>query len=224
MHMEPWDGPAGMVLTDGRYAVCTARPQRPAPGALGVTTDGLHHPRLRSRRVRTTSPSDVHGQGQARPGPDDRGRPRHRPAAATTTTSTPLKRARPYKQWLRQGMTYLHTELIDPALCDGRSTMPRVLGFQKLFQVTFEEREQVLRPLAETGQEAIGSMGDDTPMAVLSPARAAAVRLFPPAVRAGHQPADRPAARSHRDVAGDPDRPRAQRVRRRPGHARPRAC
>src|SRR5574340_1843935 len=42
------------------------------------------------------------------------------------------------------------------------------LVYQKLFQVTFEERDQVLRVLAEDGQEAVGSMGDDTPMAVLS--------------------------------------------------------
>ncbi|MFT5034079.1 MAG: glutamate synthase (NADPH/NADH) large chain, partial [Bacteroidia bacterium] len=41
-------------------------------------------------------------------------------------------------------------------------------AFQKYFQVSFEEREQVLRPLAESGAEAVGSMGDDTPMAVLS--------------------------------------------------------
>eukprot|EP00657_Telonema_sp_P-1_P004986 TRINITY_DN2205_c0_g1_i1.p1 TRINITY_DN2205_c0_g1~~TRINITY_DN2205_c0_g1_i1.p1 ORF type:complete len:168 (-),score=31.48 TRINITY_DN2205_c0_g1_i1:30-533(-) len=38
----------------------------------------------------------------------------------------------------------------------------------KMFQVTFEEREQILRPLGESGMEAIGSMGDDKPMAVLS--------------------------------------------------------
>ena len=38
----------------------------------------------------------------------------------------------------------------------------------KMFQVSFEERDQVLRPLAESGNEAVGSMGDDTPMAVLS--------------------------------------------------------
>ncbi|MFU1923866.1 glutamate synthase central domain-containing protein, partial [Klebsiella pneumoniae] len=40
--------------------------------------------------------------------------------------------------------------------------------FMKMFQVTFEERDQVLRPLGEQGQEAVGSMGDDTPMAILS--------------------------------------------------------
>ena len=39
---------------------------------------------------------------------------------------------------------------------------------QKMFMVTFEERDQLLRPIAESGQEAVGSMGDDTPMAVLS--------------------------------------------------------
>ena len=38
----------------------------------------------------------------------------------------------------------------------------------KMFQVSFEERDQVMRPLAESGNEAVGSMGDDTPMAVLS--------------------------------------------------------
>ena len=40
--------------------------------------------------------------------------------------------------------------------------------YQKLFNVSSEERDQILRVLAEDGQEAIGSMGDDTPMAVLS--------------------------------------------------------
>src|SRR5690625_7011953 len=38
----------------------------------------------------------------------------------------------------------------------------------KLYQVSFEERDQALRPISEGGQEAVGSMGDDTPMAVLS--------------------------------------------------------
>ena len=40
--------------------------------------------------------------------------------------------------------------------------------YQKMFQVTLEERDQVLKPLAQSGNEAVGSMGDDTPMAVLS--------------------------------------------------------
>src|SRR5690554_7864840 len=43
-----------------------------------------------------------------------------------------------------------------------------LLVHQKMFNVSFEERDQVLRPLGEGAQEAVGSMGDDTPMVVLS--------------------------------------------------------
>jgi glutamate synthase (NADPH/NADH) large chain len=47
-------------------------------------------------------------------------------------------------------------------------TRDTLATYQKLFQVSFEERDQILRVLAEAGQEAVGSMGDDTPFAVLS--------------------------------------------------------
>ena len=65
-------------------------------------------------------------------------------------------------------MTYLHTELIDPMLADVPFDDATVHGFQKLFQLTRDEQERVLRPLAELEQEAIGSMGDDVPMAAIS--------------------------------------------------------
>ena len=53
MHMEPWDGPAGMVLTDGRYAVCALDRNglRPARCVRDQRTTILHH-RLGNRRVR----------------------------------------------------------------------------------------------------------------------------------------------------------------------------
>ena len=74
----------------------------------------------------------------------------------------------PYKQWLQQGVTYLQTELIDPSLVEEPFDEKTLRSYHKLFQLTNEEVEFVLRPLAETEQEATGSMGDDTPMAVLS--------------------------------------------------------
>src|SRR5690606_21030321 len=80
-----------------------------------------------------------------------------------------INRARaPYKQWLKRGMTYLHTELIDPALADAPFAADELLAFQKRFQLSREEQEAVLRPLAETEQEGTGSMGDDVPMAAIS--------------------------------------------------------
>ena len=61
-----------------------------------------------------------------------------------------INRARaPYKRWLKQGMTYLHSELIDPSLAAEPFDHETLARFQKLFQLTREEREQVLRPLAD---------------------------------------------------------------------------
>ncbi len=80
-----------------------------------------------------------------------------------------VNRARaPFKQWLRAGVTYLESYLIDPALA-AEPLSPEVLArFQKQFALTREERDVVLKTLAVDEAEATGSMGDDTPLAVLS--------------------------------------------------------
>jgi glutamate synthase (NADPH/NADH) large chain len=78
-----------------------------------------------------------------------------------------LKSAHPYKQWLRDYADRIESTL-DPLEGDKLLNPEELTVYQKMFQVSFEEREQVLRPLADSGNEATGSMGDDTPMAVLS--------------------------------------------------------
>ena len=164
MHMEPWDGPAGIVLTDGRYAVCVMDRNGLRPARYVVTKD--RHITLASEiGVYGYQPEDVVAKGRLRPG---------EMIAADTATGelllpadidNLLKSRRPYKQWLKQHNRTLET---------GKETISspwdeeNVAVYQKMFQVTFEERDQVLRVLAEAGQEAVGSMGDDTPMAVLS--------------------------------------------------------
>ena len=116
-------------------------------------------------------------------------------------------------------------DLVDPRLAAEPMDRDTLALYQKMFNVTPEERDDIIRVLAQDESEAVGSMGDDTPMPVLSHQRALALRLFPPAVRAGHQPADRSAARVDRDVAADADRAGVQRLRagagaRAPGGAR----
>jgi len=77
-----------------------------------------------------------------------------------------LKSAHPYREWLKQSQ---RMELgMDQDSHTPRMSADLLLTSQKLFGLTNEEREQILRVLAEEGQEATGSMGDDTPMAVLS--------------------------------------------------------
>ncbi|MNO72010.1 Glutamate synthase [NADPH] large chain precursor [compost metagenome] len=78
-----------------------------------------------------------------------------------------LKSRHPYKRWLRQHATRIQATLTDDQGVASYDA-DQLKQYMKMFQVTFEERDQVLRPLGEQGQEAVGSMGDDTPMAVLS--------------------------------------------------------
>ncbi|EXF46929.1 glutamate synthase subunit alpha [Pseudomonas sp. BAY1663] len=79
-----------------------------------------------------------------------------------------LKSQQPYKKWLRQNALRIQSTLDDNDHGSAFYDADQLKQYMKMFQVTFEERDQVLRPLAEQGQEAVGSMGDDTPMAVLS--------------------------------------------------------
>ena len=167
INSEPWDGPAGVVTCDGKHAACTLDRNGLRPARWLLTTDGVFAIASEAG-VLDIDPARVQAKGKLGPGEMIAvdlvaGR------LLDNDAIDALNRARaPYKQWLRQGMTYLHTELIDPALCDVPFDDATVLGFQKLFQLTREEQERVLRPLVETGQEAIGSMGDDIPMAAIS--------------------------------------------------------
>ncbi|HEY5718540.1 MAG TPA: glutamate synthase large subunit, partial [Motiliproteus sp.] len=79
-----------------------------------------------------------------------------------------LKGAFPYKKWLKEKSYRLEGQLRDQDLEFKEFSPDQLKTHQKLYQVSFEERDQLIRPLAETSQEAVGSMGDDTPMAVLS--------------------------------------------------------
>ena len=79
-----------------------------------------------------------------------------------------LKNRHPYKAWLKQGVRYLQTDLIDPRLAAEPFDRDTLALYQKLFNVSAEERDEIIRVLAEDESEAVGSMGDDTPMPVLS--------------------------------------------------------
>ncbi|WP_280546306.1 glutamate synthase large subunit [Halomonas sp. 11-S5] len=166
MHMEPWDGPAGVVMTDGRQAVCMLDRNGLRPARWVITKNGYI---TLASEVGTYGykPEDVVAKGRVGPGQilavdTETGEVLH-----TSDIDERLKSAYPYKRWLKQEAQYLESALTE--LASFQNMDPEaLLTQQKMFQVSFEERDQVLRPLAESGQEAVGSMGDDTPMAVLS--------------------------------------------------------
>ena len=168
MHMEPWDGPAGIVLTDGRYAACTLDRNGLRPARYVVTKD--RHITLASEiGVYGYQPEDVVTKGRLKPG---------EMLAVDTETGklllpadidAKLKARQPYKKWMVDNARRLESRLAgEHGRCAEDEAPERLKIYEKLFQVSFEERDQVLRVLAEMGQEAVGSMGDDTPLAVLS--------------------------------------------------------
>ncbi len=167
INSEPWDGPAGVVMCDGKVAACTLDRNGLRPARWTLSKDGVFVIASEAG-VWDIAPDQVQAKGKLGPGEMIAvdlvgGR------LLDSDAIDEVNRARaPYKQWLKGGMRWLHTELIDPALTDAPFTPETLLAFQKLFQFSREEQEAVLRPLAETEQEGIGSMGDDVPMAAIS--------------------------------------------------------
>ena len=166
MHMEPWDGPAGIVVTDGRHAVCLLDRNGLRPARWVITRDdfitlasevGTHPYR----------PEDVVAKGRVGPGQIFAVDTISGEVMHTADIDNRLKQRHPYKRWLQQNATRIEATLEPerkPELIHGEP----LKAYQKMFLVTYEEREQVLKVLAESSNEAVGSMGDDTPMAVLS--------------------------------------------------------
>jgi len=167
MHMEPWDGPAGIVLSDGRYAVCALDRNGLRPARYQITND--RHIILATETGVVDIPTEtIVEKGRLKPGemigvdtldgkllkPDD--------------IADRLKQRKPYKEWLKTEQIRLAATFENDESRRIPMNPASLAVYEKLFAVTFEERDQVIRVLAEAGQEAVGSMGDDTPFPVLS--------------------------------------------------------
>lgn len=165
MHMEPWDGPAGVVLTDGRYAVCMLDRNGLRPARYVITDDGFI---TLASEVGTYdyAPESVVAKGRVGPGQILAVDTKKGVLLESDEIDKQLKNGQPYRKWLRQNALRV-TGSLDKEHFDGLPS-DELEVYMKQFQVSFEERDQVIRPLAEAGQEATGSMGDDTPMAVMS--------------------------------------------------------
>ena len=166
-HMEPWDGPAGIVLTDGRYACCTLDRNGLRP-ARWVITKNRHITIASEAGVWDYTPEEVVKKGKLGPGEMLAVDLQTSELLDTARVDELLKSRHPYKAWLKKGVRYLQTDLIDPRLAAEPFDRDTLALYQKMFNVSAEERDEIIRVLAEDESEAVGSMGDDTPMPVLS--------------------------------------------------------
>ncbi len=165
--MEPWDGPAGIVLTDGRYAACCLDRNGLRPARYVITKD--RHITIASEiGVYDYDEKDVVEKGRLGPGEMLAVDLVNGGLLDTDEIHDRLKSRAPYKKWLKQGVRYLDSELIDTHTAAEPFEPATLAVYQKMFNVSREELSDVIAVLAKAEQEAVGSMGDDTPMAVLS--------------------------------------------------------
>jgi len=166
-HFESWDGPAGIVMTDGRYAACTLDRNGLRPARWVVTRD--RHLTIASEiGVWDYAPGDVAQKGRMSPGEMIALDLHTGELLDSKRIDDLLKSRHPYKTWLKKGVRYLEADLIDPRLAAEPMDRDTLSLYQKMFNITAEERDEFIRVLAEDESEAVGSMGDDTPMPVLS--------------------------------------------------------
>jgi glutamate synthase (NADPH/NADH) large chain len=169
MHMEPWDGPAGVVLTNGRHVACNLDRNGLRPARYVITRDGFIT--LASEiGIWPYSEDEVVEKGRVGPGEmmsidTYTGKILH-----CKDIDDQLKVRHPYRQWLNDNIRHLVPfDKLDAKLIGQRVFSDvEISQYHKLFNYSYEEIQQVVKTLAENGVEATGSMGDDTPMAVLS--------------------------------------------------------
>ncbi|WP_052623036.1 glutamate synthase large subunit [Mycobacteroides abscessus] len=162
--MEPWDGPASVCFTDGTIVGAVLDRNGLRPSRVWVTNDGLVV-MASEAGVLDLDPSTVVQRPRLQPGrmflvDTTQGR-----IVSDEEVKAELAAAEPYQQWLEEGLVRLE-QLPDRP----HQHMPhnRIVLRQQVFGYTYEEINLLVAPMARTGAEALGSMGTDTPIAVLS--------------------------------------------------------
>ncbi|MCS7063526.1 MAG: glutamate synthase large subunit [Methylacidiphilales bacterium] len=162
---EPWDGPAAVVFTDGRYVGACLDRNGLRPARYKITSDGLFI--LGSEAglgLSALEERNIVEKGRLAPGEIIAVDTLERKILHKQEIKKLFAEARPYAVWLKE---QLRTLTPQDELPQARP-VDQLLKDQLVFGYDEEEIKTILKPMVETGEEAVGSMGDDTPLAVLS--------------------------------------------------------
>ncbi|HEX2553594.1 MAG TPA: glutamate synthase large subunit [Microvirga sp.] len=163
--MEPWDGPAAICFTDGRQIGATLDRNGLRPARYLVTEDGLVV--LASEMGVLPIPEEsIVEKWRLQPGKMllidlEQGR-----IVSDDEIKQQLATALPYQDWLKR--TQIVLEDLKPVQARESRTDVSLLDRQQAFGYTAEDIKLLMHPMAVTGQEAVGSMGTDTPISALS--------------------------------------------------------
>lgn len=163
--MEPWDGPASITFTDGRYIGAVLDRNGLRPSRYLVTKD--HTVIMASEAgVLPVEPENVLLNGRLQPGKMFLVDTREGRIIDDAELKHHYASRQPYGKWLRDNLIELDS-LPEPKKVHGLKAKT-LLERQRAFGYTIEDLKIILDPMAIDGQEATGSMGSDTPLAVLS--------------------------------------------------------
>ncbi len=163
--MEPWDGPASVPFTDGNYIGALLDRNGLRPSRYTVTKNG-NVVMSSETGVLDIKPENVVSHGRLEPGKMflvdmNAGRIINDEEIKKEVVSK-----RPYRKWLNKNLLGLKEVPYTGNTCPIEETS--LINRQKIFGYTTEEINNIISPMATSGKEGIGSMGNDTPLAVLS--------------------------------------------------------
>ncbi len=163
--MEPWDGPASIAFTDGTMMGAVLDRNGLRPSRYYVTKDDLVI-MASEAGVLPIEPERVAFKGRLQPGRMFLVDMKEGRIVADEEIKAGIANAKPYRQWLNENLVNLDdlpaVETAPP------ETAVSLIQQQTAFGYTFEELRLLLAPMGRDGVEAVGSMGSDTPLAVLS--------------------------------------------------------
>ena len=163
--MEPWDGPAALAFTDGRYIGATLDRNGLRPARYTVTTDGLIV-MASETGVLDIPGNQIRSRGRLQPGKMFLVDLEQNRIVPDNEIKSKISRQKPYRRWVKEKRIELRG-LFMP------SQIPKVdtedlLRKQHVFGYTDEELKMLITPMASRGQEPIGSMGNDASLAIFS--------------------------------------------------------
>lgn len=163
--MEPWDGPASLIFSDGRYIGGMLDRNGLRPSRYLITNNDLII--LASEAgVQTFEPGEITGKGRLKPGKmllvdTDEGK-----IYFDEELKARLSGEYPYEKWIKENMVILDEietgNIVSPDIDDEHNK------YLISFNYSLEDIDRIIKEMAATGKEPIGSMGNDVPLTVLS--------------------------------------------------------
>ena len=164
---EPWDGPAAVSMTNGRYIGCVLDRNGLRPAKYIITKDNRL---LISSEfgVVDIPEEDIVKRGRLKSGEMMGLDLKYGKILTNTDIDNYLKNKDPYEQWLNKNMTYLQEHAHDSNTVFPKQPQEVIEAKQRYFNYTTELIKEVIKPMIKEGKETTASMGDDTPLAAFS--------------------------------------------------------